>query len=94
MRRTGRRRCPAAKVLFVNPGFTSHIVELGGSESDALFSYLYAHSVRPEFVVHYHWASGDLGFWDNRATQHSVVGDFGAQHRVIQRVTIKGDAPV
>jgi len=83
-----------AKVLFVNPGFTSHIVELTRFESDALLSYLYAHSVRPEFVVRYHWTSGDLGFWDNRATQHSVVGDFGEHDRVIQRVTIKGDAPV
>jgi len=83
-----------AKVLFVNPGFTSHIVELTRFESDALLSYLYAHSVRPEFVVRYHWTSGDVGFWDNRATQHSVVGDFGEHHRVIQRVTIKGDAPV
>ena len=83
-----------AQVLFVNPGFTSHIVELERPESDALLSFLYAHSVRPEFTVRYHWAAGDVGFWDNRATQHSVVGDFGEQHRVIQRVTIKGDEPV
>ena len=83
-----------AKVLFVNPGFTSHIVELTRVESDALLAYLYAHSVRPEFTVRYHWSAGDLGFWDNRATQHSVVGDFGDQHRVIQRVTLKGDEPV
>jgi alpha-ketoglutarate-dependent taurine dioxygenase len=83
-----------AKTLFVNPGFTSHIVELERSESDALLDFLYVHSVRPEFVVRYHWTEGDLGFWDNRATQHSVVGDFGEQHRVIQRVTIKGDEPV
>ena len=32
-----------------------------------------------------------LGFWDNRATQHSVVGDFGDRARVIQRVTLRGD---
>ncbi len=79
--------------LFVNPGFTSHIVELDRAESDALLAFLYAHSVRPEFVVRYHWTAGDLGFWDNRTTQHSVIGDFGDQHRVIQRVTLKGDAP-
>ncbi len=83
-----------AKVLFVNPGFTSHIVELERSESDALLAFLYGHSVRPEFTVRYHWSEGDVGFWDNRATQHSVVGDFGEQHRVIQRVTLRGDAPV
>ena len=83
-----------AKGLFVNPGFTSHIVELRRAESDALLSFLYQHSVKPEFTVRYHWKEGDVGFWDNRATQHSVVGDFGDQHRVIQRVTLKGDAPV
>ena len=38
--------------------------------------------------------TGDLGFWDNRATQHAVAGDYGDQHRVIQRVTLRGDRPV
>jgi len=80
--------------LFVNPGFTSHIVELDRSESDALLAFLYRHSVRPEFTVRYHWSVGDVGFWDNRSTQHSVVGDFGGQQRVIQRVTLRGDEPV
>ena len=80
--------------MFVNPGFTSHIVELSRAESDALLGFLYAHSVRPEFTVRYHWHTGDVGFWDNRATQHSVIGDFGTQPRVIQRVTLKGDEPV
>ncbi|MCU1487330.1 MAG: Taurine dioxygenase [Actinomycetia bacterium] len=81
------------KVLFVNPGFTSHIKELSGSESDALLAFLYAHSTKPEFTVRYHWTAGDLGFWDNRVTQHSVVGDF-TEHRVIQRITLRGDKPV
>jgi taurine dioxygenase len=82
------------KVLFVNPGFTSHIAELSRAESDALLAYLYRHSVQSEFVVRYHWSQGDVAFWDNRQTQHSVVGDFGSQHRVIQRVTLRGDTPV
>ena len=81
------------RALFVNPGFTSHIVELSRPESDALLSFLYQHSVKPEFTVRYHWRAGDVGFWDNRSTQHSVVGDFGDQHRVIQRVTVKGEVP-
>lgn len=81
------------KSLFVNPGFTSHINELEPAESDALLTFLYAHSVRPEYTVRRHWAAGDIGFWDNRVTQHSVVGDYGDAHRVIQRVTLRGDAP-
>jgi alpha-ketoglutarate-dependent taurine dioxygenase len=82
-----------AKTLFVNPGFTSHIKELERDESDALLAFLYAHSVKPEHTVRYHWHAGDVGFWDNRATQHAVAGDFGDQHRVIQRVTLRGDQP-
>jgi len=83
-----------AKVLFVNPGFTSHIKGLERPESDALLAFLYEHSVQPEYTVRYHWQQGTIGFWDNRATQHAVAGDFGDQHRVIQRVTLRGDAPV
>ena len=45
------------------------------------------------FSVRYHWTEGDIGFWDNRSTQHAVVGDFGAHHRAIQRVTLRGDEP-
>jgi taurine dioxygenase len=81
------------KAIFVNPGFTSHIKELDRAESDAVLDYLYAHSVKPEYTVRYHWSEGDVGFWDNRSTQHAVVGDFAGHHRVIQRVTLRGDAP-
>jgi alpha-ketoglutarate-dependent taurine dioxygenase len=79
--------------LFVNPGFTARIKELEPLESDALLAFLYAHSVRNEFTVRYHWKQGTIGFWDNRTTQHAVVGDFGDNHRVIQRVTLRGDEP-
>jgi len=81
------------KILFVNPGFTSRIKELALPESDALLAHLYAHSVKPEHTVRYHWGAGDIGFWDNRSTQHAVAGDFGDAHRVIQRVTLRGDEP-
>ena len=81
------------KVLFVNPAFTTRIVELERSESDALLAFLHGHAVRPEFTVRYHWTTGDVGFWDNRSTQHAVVGDYGDQQRIIQRVTLRGDEP-
>ena len=90
------RRHPetGAEVLFVNPGFTSRIVQLAPSESETLLGHLFAHSIKPEFTVRHQWRTGDVAFWDNRATQHAVVGDFGDQHRVIQRVTLRGDRPV
>ncbi len=82
------------RALFVNPGFTSHIKDLSPDESATLLGFLYAHSTKPEYVVRYHWQPGDLGFWDNRVTQHAVVGDYGSQARLIQRVTLRGDIPV
>ena len=30
---------------------------------------------------------------DNRATMHFVIVDYGTQHRLIQRVTLKGERP-
>ena len=84
---TGRRN------LFVNPGFTVRIKELTVRESDALLQFLYQHMTTPEYVVRYRWEEGDLGFWDNRTTMHYAVGDYGDAHRVIQRVTLRGDRP-
>jgi taurine dioxygenase len=84
---TGRRS------LFVNPGFTIRIKGLTAKESDTLLTFLYHHMATPEYVVRYRWEAGDLGFWDNRTTMHYAIGDYGDAHRVIQRVTIKGDKP-
>ncbi len=79
--------------LFVNSEFTSHIKGFSRRESDGLLELLYQHMVDQRFLVRYNWKAGDLGFWDNRATMHLVVIDYGTQHRLIQRVTIKGERP-
>ena len=85
---TGRRN------LFVNPTFTTRIVGLSARESDAILELLYAHATAQEHLVRYHWAEGDVAFWDNRTTLHYAVRDYGDSHRVMQRVTIRGDRPV
>jgi taurine dioxygenase len=84
---TGRRS------LFVNRTFTSHIVELRRSESDALLQYLYSWSERPDFQCRYRWDVGTIGIWDNRCTQHYAVADYRDERRVIERVTVIGDVP-
>ena len=83
---TGRRS------LFVNRTFTSHFVELRKSESDALLEYLCRWSEQPQFQCRYRWHEGDVGMWDNRCTQHYAIND-SDDRRVIQRVTVLGDAP-
>jgi taurine dioxygenase len=80
--------------LFVNPGFTSRIVGVSRRESDVLLRFLFEHMTSQEYLVRYSWEPGDLGFWDNRTTMHYAVMDYGDAHRVIQRVTLRGDKPV
>jgi len=82
------------KGLFVQEGFTTHINELTVSESRAVLQYLYAHSVKPEFVVRWKWRLGDVAFWDNRVTQHYASDDYRPARRVMHRATIIGDRPV
>jgi taurine dioxygenase len=80
--------------LFVNETFTQRIVGLSPTESDAILQLLYAHTVEPERVVRWRWRSGDIAFWDNRATAHYAAADYGDQRRIMHRVTIAGEAPV
>ena len=79
--------------LFVNPGFTSHIVGMSRIESDGLLAMLYEHMTQPEFVLRHRWRDGDVVIWDNRATMHYAVDDYGTTERRVRRVTIRGDSP-
>jgi len=80
------------KALFVNQHFTRRIVELSHDESNLLLDYLVRWVAQPRFCVRYRWQKGTIAIWDNRCTQHFVVGDFDEQ-RIIQRVTVMGDKP-
>ncbi len=50
-----------AKGLFVNPGFTSHIVDVSPRESRAILDLLYAEITRPEYTVRFRWSAGERG---------------------------------
>ncbi|MGH4029214.1 TauD/TfdA dioxygenase family protein [Actinomycetota bacterium Odt1-20B] len=84
---TGRR------MLFVNTSFTTRILGVERAESDRLLRLLFQQAHVPEFQVRFRWAAGDIAFWDNRATQHYAVADYGDARRVAERVAIAGDRP-
>lgn len=50
--------------------------------------------IRPEHTVRWNWQVGDLVIWDNRATQHFAVNDYGGAERLVKRVTVVGEIPV
>lgn len=83
---TGRR------LINVNANWTSHVVELERSESDALLALLYEHIKNPAFQVRFRWRTGSVAFWDNRVVQHFAVPDY-SERRMMQRVTLAGDRP-
>jgi taurine dioxygenase len=85
---TGRR------ALFVNGDYTTGIEGWTVEESRPLLEYLYAQIAKAEYVYRHKWHVGDLVIWDNRCTQHAVVGDTGGAERVLHRVTLVGDTPV
>lgn len=81
------------KAIFVSEGFTTHIDGISPRESEALLSFLYAHTVRPEFTLRWKWNVNDVAFWDNRVTQHYAVADYLPERRIMHRATIVGDQP-
>jgi len=82
------------KLLFVNAGFTSHIVQLSRAESRALLAMLY-HHIEAGLALHcrIRWAENTLVFWDNRCTQHHAVWDYYPWSRYGNRVSIVGERP-
>lgn len=85
---TGRR------LLFVNSGFTSHVVQLSRTESRALLDMLFGMIARePALTCRVRWAPNTLVFWDNRCTQHHAVWDYYPFSRYGERVTILGERP-
>ena len=79
--------------LFVNPNFTRAIKGFPAQQSSDLLALLHAHTTRPEFTCRYRWRARTLAVWDNRATMHYAVNDYGSARRFMHRVTLRGEIP-
>jgi len=83
------------KLLFLNPGTTSHIVGLKERESTALLDLLYGELIRPEYAARLRWAPHTVAVWDNQAVAHAGPIDYAHfdRARAVRRITVAGDLP-
>lgn len=80
------------QALYVNPEFTTHIVDASEAESIATLFPLWIHALTEEFCYRHQWRQGDLVIWDNRSVMHTAILDY-EEPRSMKRVVIKGDKP-
>jgi alpha-ketoglutarate-dependent sulfate ester dioxygenase len=75
-------------------GFARTVLGFSPQASRDLIRILQEYVTRPEQTVRWQWRVDDLAIWDNRATQHYAIFDYGAEHRRGERVTVAGPTPV
>jgi taurine dioxygenase len=84
------------RALYVNPSFTTHLVDVSPHESRRLLDLFYDALAQPQHTVRFAWKPGSVAFWDNRAAVHLAPRD--SDHldgdRRLYRVTLVGDVPV
>ena len=81
------------QILFVNAYFTSEIKELSDHEGAELLRMLFAHLRMPEFQLRFAWQEHSIAIWDEMATQHYAVADYGPKERLMHRIMIEGERP-
>jgi len=74
--------------------FVKAILGVNSAESQALFRIFQDRITWLENTIRWNWELGDVAMWDNRATQHYAVSDYGTQRRAMHRITLAGDIPV
>ncbi len=79
------------KIIYINPGFTTHIVGLNSTDSNNLLNYLFTFMNKPEFQIRFKWSEQTIAMWDNRCTMHYAIGDYMPFHRKMHRVTVLND---
>jgi taurine dioxygenase len=82
-------------VLFFNQ---TYVRDLEGTDLDdgarqLVLHRLHDHSTNHALTMRHRWSPGDLVIWDNRATQHLAVNDYGGERRELHRTTVQGTVP-
>jgi taurine dioxygenase len=105
-----RRRFTASRLVADHPVVTVHpetgerslllggharaVRGVGRADSERFTSLVQGAVTRPEHTVRWRWEAGDVAVWDNRATQHYAINDYGDVPRLMHRVTVAGEPAV
>ena len=76
------------KSIFVTELHTTYLKGLTRVTSESLLRILFGALENPELHARFRWERGSVAIWDNRLVQHRAVHDYGAQRRVLHRITL------
>jgi taurine dioxygenase len=76
------------KILWVNYSARPTVIRVDRSESTEILRIVADQYKRPEHQVRFSWRPGSIAFWDNRATVHYAVRNYGDYPRLLERILI------
>jgi len=73
------------KALYLSPGHTIAIKNLGEEDSKNLLKFLFNHQTKKEFQISFSWEKNSIVVWDNYSIIHSATPFVGRRlmHRII-----------
>ncbi|MEY2417343.1 MAG: taurine dioxygenase [Actinomycetota bacterium] len=83
------------QVLFFNLAYCRDLenTDVAPDDVPAFLLALHRHTTDHSLTVRHRWRNGDLAIWDNRATQHLALNDYGGFRRELHRTTVQGGVP-
>lgn len=72
----------AARLSYVNAGFTRRFEDMTVAESQPLLRYLIEAATTPDLCYRHQWSAGDVVMWDNRGVMYFAVHDYGDMNRI------------
>ncbi|MEU0929132.1 TauD/TfdA dioxygenase family protein [Streptomyces malaysiensis] len=73
------------KGLFISTSALG-LTGVTAQEGRVLLDHLLRHASSPDYTIRFGWQAGDFVLWDNRATWHYAVDDYGDGARVYRKV--------
>ncbi|MBN6050540.1 TauD/TfdA family dioxygenase, partial [Nonomuraea sp. RK-328] len=77
------------EVVFVNPSYTSYLVELEPHESSAVLGHLYGTLFSDENLLRINWRNNTLTVWDNYRFMHRAMNSGIRGERRLLRLNIR-----